>query len=230
MIGYLKFLYNRNFRTPELLTNEKEHRVASTLELFMDLAFVGALASLVHFLVGSEHINRHVIYGFVLRYGSVFAIWYNLVWYNNLYENKTMRHRLMTLLILLTVIAQQITFNAETREQYMFLMSSYSLSRFLELFLWLTSTYNKKNTNVLLKKASIFYMIGIGYSAIVPLLIMGQEPNYIVWTSTVLLELILPTVLFNIVVLKEQKKVEKKSSLYIMNYLEKDLDCYFYLF
>lgn len=206
MIGYLKFLYEKNFKSPELLTNDKDHRAASTLELFMDLAFVGALSSLVHFLVGADHINGNVIYGFMLRYGSVFAIWYNLVWYNNLYENKTMRHRLIMLLIILSVIGQQVAFNAENSIQYHFLLISYSFSRFLELFLWITSTYNKKNKNILLKKSSIFYMLGIGYSAIFPLLFFNTKVNYFVWTSTVIMELILPTILFNIIVSNAQKK------------------------
>ncbi len=42
MLGFFKFLYDKNFRVPVLLTNDTEHRVASTLELFMDLAYVAA--------------------------------------------------------------------------------------------------------------------------------------------------------------------------------------------
>ena len=45
MLGFFKFLYDKNFRVPVLLTNDTEHRVASTLELFMDLAYVAALAA-----------------------------------------------------------------------------------------------------------------------------------------------------------------------------------------
>ena len=32
MLGFFKFLYDKNFRVPVLLTNDTEHRVASTLE------------------------------------------------------------------------------------------------------------------------------------------------------------------------------------------------------
>ena len=64
MLGFFKFLYDKNFRVPVLLTNDTEHRVASTLELFMDLAYVAAMAALVHYLVGAEHIDGKVIYGF----------------------------------------------------------------------------------------------------------------------------------------------------------------------
>ena len=170
MLGVFKFLYDKNFRVPVLLTNDTEHRVASTLELFMDLAYVAALAALVHYLVGAEHIDGKVIYGFLLRYLSIFALWFNLIWYNNLYENKTIRHRIFMLLIILAVICQQVVFNFKTEEGGRFLTIAFCISRLLELILWLTSTYNKKNTNKTLKKASIFYMIGLAYSATVPLL------------------------------------------------------------
>ena len=207
MLGFFKFLYDKNFRVPVLLTNDTEHRVASTLELFMDLAYVAALAALVHYLVGAEHIDGKVIYGFLLRYLSIFALWFNLIWYNNLYENKTIRHRIFMLLIILAVICQQVVFNFKTEEGGTFLTVAFCISRLLELILWLTSTYNKKNTNKTLKKASIFYMIGLAYSATVPLLgqlYVGQSD--FIWATTVIMEFILPTVMFSIIAGNAMKK------------------------
>lgn len=199
-MNYLSYLWKSNFQRPELITETEGHRAASTLELFMDLAFVGVLATLVHFLVGAKEVNTEVVIGFLLRFFSAFSLWWNLVWYNNLFENETLRHRFLMVLIVITIIGQQVAYNSVTPEGYYFLLFFFAASRFIEIYLWAGATLPKKQPSHALRVSSLFYIFGI-FSAVIlvaltPILTGSLKPNYVIWGISVILELIAPTLLF----------------------------------
>lgn len=199
-MNFIQYIWKQNFKRPDLITDTKGHRAASTLELFMDLAFVGVLATLAHFLVGQKEVNAEVIAGFLLRFASSFALWWNLIWYNNLFENKTLRHRLAMVAMIITIIGQQVTYSSDTVTAAYFLLAFYTLSRLIEVYLWASAALQKKQTNHALRLSSLYYIFGI-LSAVVlvaltPVLTGAMKPNYIIWTTSVLLELAVPTLLF----------------------------------
>lgn len=199
-MNFLKYIWKRNFSRAELITEADGHRTASTLELFMDLAFVGVLASLAHFLVGAKEVNSDVILGFLLRFTSAFALWWNLIWYNNLFENKTLRHRLLMVVIVITIIGQQVAYDLDSEKGYYFLLSFYALSRLVEVFLWGSATLPKKQPSHALRVSSLFYIFGILGAvvlvALTPVITGELKPNYLIWTISVLLEFVAPTLLF----------------------------------
>lgn len=199
-MNYLQYFWKRNFHRPELINDTGGHRSASTLELFMDLAFVGVLATLVHFLVGAKEVNAEVIVGFLLRFFSAFALWWNLMWYNNLFENESLRHRLLMVLIVITIIGQQVAYNSTSVEGYYFLLFFFALSRLIEVFLWMSATLPKKQPSHALRVSSLFYAFGISGAVILvsltPILTGSLKPNYFIWGTSIVLELIAPTLLF----------------------------------
>ncbi|MGL4662439.1 MAG: low temperature requirement protein A [Culicoidibacterales bacterium] len=199
-MNYLQFFLEKNFRRPELITETEGHRVASTLELFVDLAFVGVLATLVHFLVGAKEVNLEVIIGFLLRFFSAFSLWWNLMWYNNLFENESLRHRLLMVLIVITVIGQQVAYNSLTVEGYYFLLFFFSVSRLIEIYMWASASLPKKQPSHALRVSALFYIFGIFIAvilvALTPVLTGYLKPNYYIWGTSITLEFIAPTVLF----------------------------------
>lgn len=199
-MNFIQYIWKKNFRRPNLITDADGHRSASTLELFMDLAFVGVLATLAHFLVGQKEVNSDVVIGFLLRFSSAFALWWNLMWYNNLFENKTLRHRLMMMLIVITIIGQQVAYDSHTELGYYFLLTFFALSRLIEIYLWASAALPKKQPSDLLRVSSLFYIFGILTAvilvALTPVITGKLQANYAIWSVSIFLELVVPTLLF----------------------------------
>lgn len=197
---FIQYIWKRNFSRPNLITESEGHRSASTLELFMDLAFVGVLATLAHFLVGQKEVNTEVILGFLLRFSSAFALWWNLMWYNNLFENKTLRHRLAMVLLVITILGQQVAYDSHSEKGYYFLLAFFTLSRLIEVFLWASATLPKKQPRHALRVSSLYYIFGILAAvvlvALTPVVTGALRPNYTIWGVSIFLELVMPTVLF----------------------------------
>ena len=74
------------------------HRVATSLELFLDLAFVAAIAqaaaSLDHSLV-----DRHftdAVFGFTIGFFAIWWAWMNITWFGSAYDSRDVPYRLAT--------------------------------------------------------------------------------------------------------------------------------------
>lgn len=143
-MNFFQYLVKAQFPPPRIRVREDQHRVASSLELFIDLAFVGMLAVLVRYIAESDRITMEVMELFLLRFLSTFTIWYNLIWYNliwynNLFETSSLRHRGLIFLAIFSITMQQLSANIDTRGQYYFMMAGFVLSRLFIANIWLMS-------------------------------------------------------------------------------------------
>lgn len=200
MTQFLNFVRTRHFQRPKLIINSA-HRAASPLELFIDLAYVGMLSAIVHYLVGAEHIGAQEVLGFVLRFMSMFALWYNMVWYNNLFEDQTWRHRFLMLMVVFTVLIQQVSMDANNEQALYFLSGGYVISRLLQAFIWWRAV-DQTDIKASIKRSTAPYVIGSLVAALlagVGTVLFAYDTTIVlsVWTLTVLAEFFIPNLMFN---------------------------------
>ncbi len=80
----------------------EEHRVASSLELLLDLAFVvavAAAASQFHHALGAGHIGS-ALYGFGLTFFAIWWAWLNYAWFTSAYDTQDRGYRLLSLVLM----------------------------------------------------------------------------------------------------------------------------------
>jgi low temperature requirement protein LtrA len=193
--NFITHFKKTNFKKPNIMDNtNQEHRAASPLELFVDLAFVASFATLVHFLIAQKNLGPNEILGYVLRFMSLFSLWMNTTWYNNMFEENTVRHRMIMVVIILQVLFMQASFTANTYEGYLVLVIAYSFSRFFQTYIWYTASLSIEDKQT--RFVTRIYAISGAIAASIALaaFIIQKEPNLLIWSITILIELILPTV------------------------------------
>jgi low temperature requirement protein LtrA len=205
--NFISYFHKTNFRKPKAIDNSKqEHRAASPLELFVDLAFVAAFSTLVHFLIEQKTLGPNEIFGYALRFLSLFSLWMNTTWYNNMFEENTIRHRSIMVIIIIQVLFMQATFTAHYFEGYLVLLLAYAFSRFFQTYIWYTASSKMEDpamrfgTRVYAISGALAASLALGVFAI------QKEPNVIVWSITVLLELIFPTIYLGYVTKKTKNE------------------------
>ncbi len=199
MFRFLSMVWQRHFKLPQLIQNSG-HRAASPLELFIDLAYVGMLSAVVHFLIGAPHLGGVEVLGFVLRFMSMFALWYNMVWYNNLFEDSTWRHRGLMVLVVFSLLMQQVALDAQNVQQLYFLGTGFMVSRLLHAYIW-WSAVKQEHVHLELRRTTRPYIIGsllAAFTSVVNMLFFQDNILALLslWTLTVLVEFFLPSLLF----------------------------------
>lgn len=152
-------------------------RQASWGELFFDLIFVAAFGVLntVNFHHGIS-LSKEEFYFYCLGFISLWLIWMSVTFYNNQFEKRTLRHRLVLLVNILTVgiltygINDQVVGAVNT--QGLVYLFGYILSRLILIFTW-RNPYSEKlpeNIKTLINRLTLIYLVPVSFGIITAVL------------------------------------------------------------
>jgi low temperature requirement protein LtrA len=94
------------WQPPRNISDRKEERSVTFLELFYDLVYVILIAELAHTL--SDHVDLAGVLGFAFIFVIVWVAWINGTLYHELHGNNDIRTRVFTFLQMFTVAAMAV--------------------------------------------------------------------------------------------------------------------------
>lgn len=179
---------------PVIRTDEDEdiERKATWLELFYDLAFVGILAQLSHFLYKAPSWENAAI--FVFLFVPAWWIWNSTTYYNERYERNDIRHRVFTFAGMIPLAGIAYAIHSGMEHSANIYAVAYILSRILIIYMWLSA-----GSSPIEKKLSRQFAIGFLISVALwsfSLFIPGSL-KYVLWGLGLLIDMITPMFTLN---------------------------------
>ena len=120
-------------------TEHHENRKVSWLELFFDLFFVVAIASVAHNF--SADVTSHGLLIFVASLIPIWWVWVGTVFYNERFETFGFENRLFHFLFMLPIAGMAIFAHHPLSSDYVGFAGSYAVARIILCFLWGRASY-----------------------------------------------------------------------------------------
>lgn len=185
----------RNFRIwwqpPRNISDRKEERSVTFLELFYDLVYVILIAELAHTL--SEHVDLAGVLGFAFIFVIVWVAWVNGTMYHELHGNNDIRTRVFTFLQMCTVAAMAVfAHDALGEGSTGFALSFAAYQLILTYLWWRTGVYDPNHrplSQTYTVNMSISILLFVG-SVLVPM-----PYRFYLWGAALILSVILPMVI-----------------------------------
>lgn len=164
------------------------HRKVSWLELFFDLFFVVAVASVSHNL--AKDISLNGVINFVLSFIPIWWVWIGATYYNERFETYGIENRIFTFLLMIPIAGLAIfseNFFSYNFEKYAI---SYLLARLIIIFLWARAGYH----NLGFRKTSYYYIIGflLGLIFLITSIFLKDEFRFIMFGIALFVEMYTP--------------------------------------
>lgn len=174
---------------PSVRTDEDDEleRKATWLELFYDLAFVGILAQLSHFLYIEPSWENVALFAFL--FVPAWWIWNSTTYYNERYERNDIRHRVFTFIGMIPLAGIAYAIHSGLEHAANIYAISYILSRILIIYLWISA-----GSSSIEKKLSRQFAIGFIISVVlwsISLFIPGPF-KYVLWGTGLIIDMITP--------------------------------------
>lgn len=180
-MSYYKSL-KRSLTPPKFKKVNKE-RVTSPLELFFDLLFVGALASIGHFFI--EPTAEGVLIALIL-YFAIYSIWVNIVYYQFYFFSSSYYTRFLLLIVMLPMLF--ITgLSANSHGGFNPVIIAFALTRFALAAIWVITMLLQKIDDDKVHKKVSFDIFKFIISALIALigLYLGNKLTMIITALTV---------------------------------------------
>lgn len=154
---------------PVLRTEEEMniHRNVTWLELFFDLFFVVAIASLAHQLSA----DYSKVLEFVMLFIPVWWIWIGFTFYNERFETEGLENRVFIFLLMIPIACMAIFAHHALKENFTNYVLSYAAGRIIIAFLWARAAYWSKP----FRAAGIRSIIGFTIAIVLCLLAATME-------------------------------------------------------
>ncbi len=174
---------------PTIRTDENDdlERKATWLELFYDLAFVGILAQLSHFLYQEPSWENAGIFAFL--FVPAWWIWNSSTYYNERYERNDIRHRVLTFIGMIPLAGIAYAIHSGLELSANIYAISYIFSRILVIYMWHSAA-----SSPIEKKLSRQFSIGFMLSVIlwsISIFIPGNF-KFVLWGAGFLIDMITP--------------------------------------
>lgn len=191
---------NKSWRKPELRAPFGD-RKASWIELFFDLIFVSAFGvlNIVNFEEGI-HINKEEFFLYVLGFMALWIIWMNITFYSNHFENRTIRHRTILFLNIITVgmLTYGINDNVSglINRQSLVYTTSFIISRIILLVSWKNAYSDKipEQLKIMIKRLAALYTASAlsGVLIFIILVLLNYPVRYgiYIWAVTLVFEIV----------------------------------------
>ncbi|MGB5823684.1 MAG: low temperature requirement protein A [Proteocatella sp.] len=201
---FVKFI-DKSWRKPELRA-PFGHRQASWIELFFDLIFVSAFGVLN--IVNFEediYISHEEFFLYVLGFISLWIVWMNITYYSNHFENRTLRHRSILFLNLITVgmLTYGINDNVSgiINKQSIVYMISFILSRLILIISWKNAYSDKipEQLRTMIGRLGVLYGLSAVSGIIIFIMLVWLDYpikyGISIWAVTLAIEIIAVSVI-----------------------------------
>lgn len=179
----MKFLKPLRIRS-----SEEEHRQATWVELFIDLGYVVAIASLTS--IFDDGFNLQALLKYSCFFFIIFWIWNRYTWYASLYDNDDVFFRFTYLFSILPVIGLVHAFPINSKGSIDQAIISFAIANFILLLLWGRVFILNKNSKTHVNH--FFYGYIISTSLIITSLFTPDDFKYIILISSLMVEIFTP--------------------------------------
>jgi low temperature requirement protein LtrA len=170
------------------LPGEKEHRGATWLELFYDLVFVVAVATLSHRL--SHHISYIDVMKFVALFIPIWWAWVGHTVYATRFDTDDIVHRLLTLVIMFAGAIMAVYVTSGLEDGASGFASGYVLARVCLLILYIRARLHVPEA----RQMTTLYLTGFGLGALCwSISIAFPSPfKFILWAIGLCIDFVTP--------------------------------------
>ncbi|HJW36169.1 MAG TPA: low temperature requirement protein A [Actinomycetes bacterium] len=172
---------------------DEEHRSATVLELFFDLCFVVAVASVasaLHHEVASDHVGDGVV-GYASVFFAIWWAWMNFTWFASAYDTDDVPYRLTTLVQIVgaLILAAGVP-EAMAGGDFAVITVGYVVMRLAMVAQWLRAAGSDPPH----RRSALRYAVGIAVLQVgwVLLLFLPEGPRYAGFLVLVAAELAVP--------------------------------------
>lgn len=172
----------------------ERHRAATPLELFYDLIYVVAIASLaseLHHAISAWH---HVGYSLFMYLFIFFLIWWpwnSYTWFASGYDTDDAQFRMASLVQMVGVIIIAVGIEpAFLHDNFLVMMLGYVIMRIPFILMWLKVAYDDKSY----RPVALRYAIGVLLVQLIWSLSILYYPNWYLFIGLVLLEIMVPII------------------------------------
>jgi len=171
---------------------DEPHRSATALELFYDLIYVVAIASLAvefHHTISNWHHVGHAIAMYALIFFCIWWPWNTYTWFASGYDTDDVQFRLSSFAQMIGVIIIAVGVKpAFSDENFLIMMIGYVTMRVPYILMWLKVAYDDINS----RPVAIRYVLGISFVQIAWSLSILYFQNWYLIIALILSELLVP--------------------------------------
>jgi low temperature requirement protein LtrA len=175
------------------------HRTATALELFYDLIYVIAIASLaseLHHTLSNWHHVSHAISMYVLIFFCIWWPWNSYTWFASGYDTDDTQFRLSSLAQMIGVIIITVGIKpAFTDNHFIIMIIGFTTMRVPYILMWLKVAYDDINS----RPVAIRHALGIFLIQIAWLLAILYFANWYLFITLIFFELLIPYLAENVI-------------------------------
>ena len=181
-----------DIKTPKLVARDKQekNRSATMLELFYDLIFVVAIASVAaqfHHAVSNDHITHGVI-SYIIIFGAIWWAWSQYTWFASAFDNGSTGFKLVTLWQMIGALIIAVGVEKAFNGAMTIIVVGYVIIRLSAIYLWIKVALD----NPKFKITAIRYIIGITICQLGWIGMLFIDKSYVVIALLFLLEFFIP--------------------------------------
>ena len=182
------------------------HRSATALELFYDLIYVVAIASLaaeLHHALSAWHHVGHAISMYILIFFCIWWPWNSYTWFASAYDTDDAQFRLSSFAQMIGVIIISVGVKpAFSDNDFLIMLIGYITMRVPYILMWLKVAYDDLDS----RPVALRYAIGVFLIQIAWSVTILYFQNWTLFISLLLIEMIIPYIAENALDKKENTK------------------------